>query len=143
MRGRSGNGGDNVRQWRSFGSLDVEIGDIELRLRSRRAASTLHAADIERKLRDKLSSPIALLVAAGAGFAAGRFGVFRKRHSPAAVDGQVVESGPGIDGAKLLNRIMDGLTLAGTIMSMLPRRDRQPDPATAGAANDAVMNCST
>src|SRR4051812_25750024 len=61
------NGKSNGVHWRGFRSLDHEIGDIERSIRGGRAATTLHAAAVEQGLREKLSSPIALAVAAGAG----------------------------------------------------------------------------
>ena len=122
------NGSGNGR-WRAFKSLDAEIGEIERQMRGHRASSTLHAAAVERSLREKASSPVALLVAAGAGFAAGHFGVFRKnRHHEVAGerDTHDDESGRherrGFNGASLMNQIMQGLSLAGTIMSLLPKR---------------------
>lgn len=136
------NGKGNGHKWRSFKSLDDEIGAIELDMREHRAASTVHAAALESGLRDKISTPGALLAAAGAGFAAGYFGVFRKRDRAAEIrrDAERAEEraeeefadrrrkrGRGIDSASLLNQIMQGLSLAGTIMAMLPKHDRARD----------------
>ncbi len=144
------NGKDGGHRWRAFGSLDHEIGDIERRIRGRRAAATLHAAAVEQGVREKLSSPIALAVAAGAGFAAGHWGVFRKRSVEERADDiadEIAEAGHdaanevksarrGIDGPGLLTQIMNGLSLASSIMAMLPRqesgRDGYDDRADTG-----------
>lgn len=140
------NGQGNGHKWRLFKSLDGEIDAIELQMREHRAASTLHAAAVVSGLRAKISSPGALLVAAGAGFAAGYFGVFRKRDCAAEArqheeraqeraeelaDEHRKRGGRGIDSASLLNQIMQGLSLAGTIMTMLPKHDRARDPQEA------------
>ena len=141
--GRNGNvdGNDNGGHWRAFGSLDHEIHQIESRLRARRSLTTLHAEALQRSLREKLSSPLALAAAAGAGFAAGHFGVFRKKSVAEEIEDRIddrpARERPGIDYPGLLSQIMNGLSLASSIMAMLPRQQAEPGYETepAGAAN--------
>ena len=98
-------------------SLDRQIGDAERRLARRRHSSSMHAAALAQRLRDAVSSPIALLLAAGVGFAASQLSLLRKTEPPERVDAG------GAGGHSLLATIMEGLGLAGTLMAMLPKGD--------------------
>ena len=93
-------------------SLDQQILDVELRLMQRRRSSRQHGAALRQRLRDTLSSPLMLLVAAGVGFALGPWS-WRRKAAPS------VAQGAG-GGPSLLSTIMKALTLAGAVMAILP-----------------------
>lgn len=118
----------NSPQPSRVGSLNQRISDAERRLGLRRRSSKRHASALGQRLRDKLSSPVTLLIAAGVGFAAGHFSPIRKTGASAGVD----ESG-GV-GHRLLATIMEALSLAGVVMAMLPAIDAagKPEPPTVG-----------
>ena len=120
------------------GSLDRQISDVEERLALRRQSSKVHASALGQRLRDKLSSPVTLLIAAGVGFAAGHFNPFRKSGASARVD----ESGAGRH--RLLATIMEALSLAGTLMAMLPAIEaaRKPEPSAAGDTTQPRCNAA-
>jgi hypothetical protein len=110
-------------------SLDRRIRETEQRLADRQRSAGVHAAALDRTLREGLSSPITLLIAAGAGFALGQFS--RRRRARACPDGE-----PPRAGRSILAALMEALTLASTVMAMLPARRREPAGET-GPARDA------
>jgi len=115
-------------------SLDQRISDLERRVAERRRSSSVHSAAIAQRVRDALGSPIALLVAAGIGFAVSRFGLSRKSGPPER------EDAAGAGGHSLLSTVMEAVGLAGTLMAMLPKNDAPareppPDPLTPPAGS--------
>lgn len=66
-----------------------------------------------------LSSPITLLVVAGAGFAIGQFSKRKGAELPASCE--TASARPSI-----FAMLMDGLTLTGTVMALLPAMRRKP-----------------
>ena len=112
------------------GTLDGEIHDLEQRLRWRRVAARLHAADVGHGLRRKLTSPATLIAAVGVGFAAGWYQMHRKA-GPRA-EPPVPREARKAPGPSIFATIMDGLSLAGTLLAMLPRHDRAPATAPDG-----------
>lgn len=112
-------------------SLNQRIYDVEQHLAGRQRSIGIRAGALGRDLREKLISPSGLLVAAGAGFAIGHFSKRKSRESHPA--GEPASARPSI-----FATLLDGFTLAGTVMAMLPAlRRRQPagdDTAAAGEA---------
>lgn len=108
-------------------SLNQRIRESERQLAGRQRSLGLRAGALRRNLRQNLGSPIALIIAAGAGFAVGQFSK-RKRAEAAP------RSDPPSDRPSLFATLMDALTLATTVMAMLPAMRREParDTATAG-----------
>jgi hypothetical protein len=99
--------------------LNQRIREAEQRLAGRQRSIGFRAAALGRNLREKLSSPITLLVAVGAGFAIGQFSK-RKRAEPRA------DSDPPSTRPSIFATLMDAFTLATTVMAMLPAIRRQP-----------------
>jgi hypothetical protein len=108
-------------------SLDRRIREVEVRLAGRQAAIGSRSAALGRNVRESLGSPIALLAAAGAGFAIGQFSK-RKRAEPHA------DSAPASTRPSILATALDALTLATTVMALLPAMRRAParDPERTG-----------
>ena len=72
-----------------------------------------------RNLREGLSSPITLLIAAGTGFALGQFS--KRKRAEAHAD-----SDPPRARLSIFAMLMEALTLATTVMAMLPVLRREP-----------------
>ena len=94
-------------------SLDQQIRDLEQRLEQRRQSSTLHAAALKRSLRQKVRSPVTLLLAGAVGFALGLVVPLGKLGRPAHKDSK------SAGGATVLAVTMDALTLVGAVMALL------------------------
>jgi hypothetical protein len=109
-------------------SLDERIRQTERQLAGRQSSIGVRAAALGRSVRENLSSPIALLVAAGAGFAIGQYSK-RKKAEPTA------ESEPSSVRPSIFATLMDAITLATTVLAMFPAMRREP-PGEAGAAGE-------
>jgi hypothetical protein len=106
-------------------SLDEQILEVERRLIRRHASSTSNRAAIRRHVRETISSPLTLLLAAGVGFAMGHF---RRPHTARS---SVTDTAGGTGGALSLSTMLSAVSLAGSIMTLLQRiRDegRSPPP---------------
>ena len=84
---------------------------------------------LRRRLEETIGSPLALLAALGVGFAVGRFGPFRKT-APAA-------PGQRGDRLSLIATVMDGLTLAGSLIALLPKASPVPADRITGKPGQA------
>ena len=114
----------------SSASLNLRIREVEQRLARRQTLIRAGAATLGRDIREKLSSPIALLVAVGAGFAIGQFSQC-KRAEPDA-DTERSTTRPSI-----FATVMDAYILARPIMAMLsPILQREPASDTGN--NEAM-----
>ena len=107
--------------------LNQRIREVEQQLAGRQRSIGFRAAALARNLREKLSSPITLLVAAGAGFAIGQFSK-RKRAEPHT------GTDPANTRPSIFATLMDAFSLATTVMAMLPAIRREPvrDPEATG-----------
>jgi hypothetical protein len=105
------------------------IHEVEQRLAGRQRLTGVHAAAVGRNLRQGLSSPFTLLIAAATGFALGQLS--KRNRAAARADGD-----PPRPRRSIVAALMDALTLATTVMTMLPALRRKPhrESATAGTA---------
>lgn len=101
-------------------SLDEKIRIVEQRLMRRRASSRVRLATFRWQLRDRMTSPLALLLAAGIGFAMGG-----SKGSGSA------ETPPGAGGAQFLSTMLSMVSLTGSVMTLLQRfkPDKAPPPS--------------
>jgi hypothetical protein len=109
--------------------LNQRIREAEQQLAGRQRSLGICTAALGRNLRETLSSPLTLVVAAGAGFAIGKFSK-RKRAEPRA------ERDPPSARPSIFVTLIDAITLAGTLVAMLPAIRREPVRATE-ATGDA------
>lgn len=100
-------------------SLNRRIREAEQRLAGRQRSTGVHAAAVGRNLREGLSSPITLLIAAGAGFALGQLS--KRKRAQARAD-----SDPPRARVSIFAMLMEALPLATTVMGMLPALRREP-----------------
>lgn len=91
-------------------SLDDKIRMVEQRLMRRRASSRVRLATFRWQLRDRMTSPLALLLAAGIGFAMGG-----SKGSGSA------QAQPGAGGAQFLSTMLSMVSLTGSVMTLLQR----------------------
>lgn len=109
-------------------SLERRIREVEARLADRQRAVGAGAAALESGVRAAMTSPLALLAAVGAGFAIGQYSK-RRRAAPQ------VASGPAVVRPSIFATLMEVLTLASTVMAILPALRRRPEEG-ADAAGD-------
>jgi hypothetical protein len=95
-------------------SLDHKIRMVEQRLMRRRASSRVRLATFRWQLRDRMTSPLALLLAAGIGFAMGG-----SKGSGSAQ--YAAEAPPGAGGAQFLSTMLSMVSLTGSVMTLLQR----------------------
>lgn len=107
-------------------SLDRRIRETEDRLARRRETVGFRAASLGRNLREKLSSPLAVLVAAGAGFAIGHFS--RCNTAQTQADGD-----SGTPRQSVFATLLEAFTLASTVIAMLPVLRQEPADETRAA----------
>lgn len=100
-------------------SLNQRIREAEGQLAGRQKSIGFRTAALGRNLRETLSSPMAFLVAAGVGFAIGKFS--KKRSAEPHADRAPVSVRPSI-----FATLMEAITLASTVMAMLPAIRREP-----------------
>jgi hypothetical protein len=96
----------------------VQITELERRILDGRRSLTGRASTLERAMRRRLSSPTALLLAAGVGFISGR--LTERRDSPAK---------PGVDGRAarglgLLDITLKGIALVSSVRRAMPSAAR-------------------
>ena len=115
---------------RERGSLNQRILEVEQRLVQGRTTLRMRAATARRQLRNRFSSPTALLLAAGIGFAAGYFNPAQKAKRGV---GKVAKSARG---AAILAAVAATLTQAGWVMGMLPALKTVPKP-NSGDSDDS------
>lgn len=96
-------------------SLDRQIRAVEQRLMRHRASSSLRLATFRRQLRDRMTSPLVLLMATGIGFAMGQSG----RSTPARSSS--AEAPPGAGGIQLLSTMLSMVSLTGSVMTLIQR----------------------
>jgi hypothetical protein len=110
---------------RSRATLDQRIVDLELRLKRDRSAARLRFDSLLRSACERLASPAALLLAAGAGFAVHRFSLLQR-----PLPSSAAEAAPAAPDS-LLNGMVRGLGLAVSLFALLP----EPGRARPGAAD--------
>lgn len=94
-------------------SLDQQIRMVEQRMMRRRAASKARLALFRSQLRDRMTSPLVLLLAAGVGFAMGP--------SKGSKSASSAEAPPRADGVRLLSTIVSWVSLTGSVMTLWQR----------------------
>lgn len=97
-------------------SLDQKIRMVEQRLMRRRASSRLHLATFRWQLRDRMTSPLALLLATGIGFALGG-----STKGSGSAQYAAAKAPPGAGGAQFLSTMLSMVSLAGSVMTLLQR----------------------
>ncbi|HRP76328.1 MAG TPA: hypothetical protein PKZ27_12045 [Rhodocyclaceae bacterium] len=95
-------------------SLDRQIRVVEQRLMRHRASSSLRLATFRRQLRDRMTSPLVLLMATGIGFAMGQ----SRRATPVRSS---PEAPPGAGGIQLLSTMLSMVSLTGSVMTLIQR----------------------
>jgi hypothetical protein len=127
MSGATGNGGvaSDASKDRRGATLNQRIRAVESRLGRRQRSVRLHAAGLHQNLREKLSNPVALLLAVGAGFALGQF--TRHKRIEETASGDLAPASPS-----LFARLMEVLSLVSTIMALFPANRSGPLPETEG-----------
>jgi hypothetical protein len=113
--------------------IKSEIAEIEARLLQRWADTRLHASVVGNSLRDKLTSPYTLIGAAGVGFGIAWY--YQQRDPPPKVkkpEPRRDSSGPD-EGVSMLTTILNGLNLAGMVISMFPTDGQRSAAGSAEA----------
>lgn len=100
----------------------AHIGEIERRLEQRRSSAGNHASQLGENLRDSLSSPQALLGAAGVGFALSEM-AGRKPGSSGAVAGHTDANQQRPANTSSVATVMEALSLAATLLALLPKAE--------------------
>lgn len=124
------NASGNVR---GTGSVNARIREVERRLASGHVSLAVDVAALSRNLREKLTSPLMLLAVAGTGVAIGYFS--QRKCAPRSGHGS--NSGPPRASRSIFPMLMEGLTLASTIIAMFPRLRVQPTDR-AESRQDAI-----
>lgn len=107
-------------------SLDQQIRAVEQRLLRRRASSSVRLTLLRSQLRESMTSPLALLLAAGTGFAMG------PSKEPSSAQSSTSAS-PGDAASRFLPTMVSMISLAGSVMTLVGRF--QTHSASAKAAN--------
>lgn len=94
--------------------LNQQIAEFELRLQRDRTVSRLRSEALLKGVRDSFTSPLALLIAAGTGFAAHRFDLLHRPKPDAATAAR--PSAPD----SLLDGMIRSFTLAASLVALLP-----------------------
>lgn len=115
-------------------TMRARIDEIERRLEQRRSSARDHASQLGENLRDSLSSPQALLSAAGVGFALSEM-AGRKPGNPgssgaAECHGDAGQQRPA--NTSSVATVMEALSLAATLLALLPKAEMRghDDPQT-------------
>lgn len=94
--------------------LEQRIETIEKRIALRQASVSTHRAELEAAIGNKLTSPLVLVLAAGAGFAIGQIA------RPRPVDGSGSGSAPGTaHTAPLLSTLLSVMSLIGPVTAIM------------------------
>lgn len=122
-------------------SLDQHIRRVEQRLLQRRASSRQHLALIRSQLRTRMTSPLALLLAGGVGFA---LGASKDSSSAAASPTAPTTASANVSGVRLLPTVVSMVSLAGSMLTVWQRFSAAARPAerkqTTAAPKPAVDN---
>lgn len=102
-------------------SLDQQIRMIEQRMMRHRASSKARLALFQWQLRDRMTSPLALLLATGIGFAMGPSKGSKSAASSA-------EAPPRTDGIQFLSTIVSWVSLIGSVMTLWQRFKADSSP---------------
>lgn len=109
--------------------LETQIREVERRLAEQRLSASAHLAATKERLRNRLSSPVTLLVAFGGGIALGHFtSTPRERASQAPVRTERDTKSAG-----LLSMLVDALRLAAPIVAMLSAMNTSNPPLASPA----------
>jgi len=108
-------------------SLDQQIRMVEQRLLQRRASSASHFALFRWQLREKLTSPLVLLLAGGIGFAMGP----SKRSKPAESSAAASAGNAAI---RFLPTMFSMVSLAGSVMTLVEKFRSGSAPASSATA---------
>ena len=99
--------------------LKAEIAEVEARLSERWKDTRIHATALGNDLREKLSSPYTLIGAAGVGFGIAWYYHHREPRVEREARPDPRRTEPD-QGASMMATLLNGLNLAGMIISMLP-----------------------
>ena len=101
--------------------LKTEIAEVEARLSQRWADTRIHASAVGDDLRMKLSSPYTLIGAAGVGFGIAWYYHQREpRAEREARSDRRAERAQPDQGASMMTMLLNGLNLAGMVISLFP-----------------------
>lgn len=106
----------------SDASLDQQIRRIEQRLMRRRESSREHMAGFRRQVRERMASPVILLLAGGLGFALSAFTGSKPAPSSST-------SAPRPEGVRLLSTMVTMVSLGGSVMTLWQRFKSVSRPA--------------
>ena len=99
--------------------LKAEIAEVEARLAQRWTDTRIHASAVGNDLRGKLSSPYTLIGAAGVGFGIAWYYQQREPRTEREPRPDPRRTEPD-QGASMMTTLLNGLNLAGMIISMFP-----------------------
>jgi hypothetical protein len=99
---------------RSNAILDQQIAAIEGRLQRDRTTARSRTRAVLQGMRDSLTSPLALLIATGAGFAAHRFDLLHRPKPRPAASAEPSQLDSPLDG------MLRAFSLAATLIALLP-----------------------
>lgn len=108
----------NINKWISKISLNSELQEMELQLHQRQILFALQKESFKQCLREKLSSPKTLLIAAGAGFTLGYLNL-RQKNVPAEGKTSRISS--------LILSVTDVLMITGSVMALFQRKGASPN----------------
>jgi hypothetical protein len=107
--------------------LDQRIAELELRIQRDRQHSRLRTRALLTGMRDSLTSPLSLAIAAGTGFAVHRFNLLHRPRPEVAAGAK-----PGISDS-LLSGMIRTFTLTASLIALLPDapapRPNDPSPS--------------
>jgi hypothetical protein len=112
---------------KSNADLDQQIAAIEGRLQRDRSTARARSQALIKGMRDNLTSPLALLIATGAGFAAHRFDLLHRPKPRPAASVEPSQSDSPLDG------MLRAFSLAATLIALLP--DVTPSGASDAAGD--------
>jgi hypothetical protein len=111
----------NINKWGSAVSLNSEIRAMEQRLHQRQLLFSLQTDAFKHCLREKISSPKMILIAAGAGFAIGYFSL--RRHSE-PTEGTISKI------SSLIFSLTNILMMTGSVMAFFQHKGVVPNADT-------------
>jgi len=121
----------NTRQRHAPASLSVQVMQAELRVLQGRRLLGLRASRFGQNMRNRLTSPSMLLLAAGVGLAVGHF---TWRAAPAR--GKIKQ--PRVSENKLFARVLKVVAFARTLWSAFPSSANDPSLPTSFSGQDAA-----
>jgi hypothetical protein len=108
----------NINKWGSAISLNSEIRSMEQRLHQRQLLFSLRTDAFKQCLREKISSPKMILIAAGAGFAIGYFSL-RQHCEPTERTPSTISS--------LILPLTNILMMTGSVMAFFQHKGAAPN----------------